>query len=115
MYWPIPYIMTPLSLLIASLAVVFTNAHEVTRFALSNDSVEPEVLPPAQFSVALGAKAPRSSYKGNMRSAVLKKAKASNYTDYTGILAGGGGDEEYLTDTMIGGQTFQVIVDSTCS
>ena len=50
-----------------------------------------------------------------MRSAVLKKAKASNYTDYTGILAGGGGDEEYLTDTMIGGQTFQVIVDSTCS
>ena len=107
--------MTFLSLLIASLAVVFTNAHEVTRFALSNGSVEPEVLPPAQFSVALGAKAPRSSYKSNMRSAVLKKAKTSNYTDYTGILAGGGGDEEYLTDTMIGGQTFQVIVESTCS
>ena len=68
--------MTFLSLLIASLAVVFTNAHEVTWFALSNGSVEPEVLPPAQFSVALGAKAPRSSY--NMRSAVLKKAKTSN-------------------------------------
>ena len=66
--------MTFLSLLIASLAVVFTNVHEVTQFALSNGSVKPEVLPPAQFSVALGTKAPQSSYKSNMHSAVLKKA-----------------------------------------
>lgn len=101
--------MAPLSLLVAALAIASTNAYEVTRFAPSTGSVEPEVLPQAQFSVALAAKTPRSTYKNNMREAVLKKGKASNYT---GVLAGSDDDEEYLTNITIGGQTFQVIVDT---
>lgn len=101
--------MHPLSLLVVALAAVSTNAYEVTRFAPSTGSVEPEVLPPAQFSVALAAKVPRSTYKNSMRSAVLGRWKPSNYT---GVLAGSSDDEEYLINITIGGQNFQVIVDT---
>ena len=101
--------MVPLSLLVAALVVVSTNAYEVTRFAPSTGSIEQEILPSAQFSAALSAKTSRSAYKNNMRSAVLKRGKAS---DFTAILAGSNNDNEYLTDIMIGGQTFQVIVDT---
>ena len=101
--------MVPLSLLVAALVVVSTNAYEVTRFAPSTGSIEPEILPPAQFSVALSAKTSRPTYKNSMRSAVLKRGNASNYT---AILAGSSDDNEYLTNIMIGGQTFQVIVDT---
>ncbi|KAJ6457398.1 aspartic peptidase domain-containing protein [Mycena vitilis] len=73
-------------------------------------SVEPAVIPAAQFVVPITSRAPRRQSKKSNLAAL--RAHASNNT---AILAGADLDEEYLTDITVGGQNFSAIVDTGSS
>lgn len=88
------------------LAVYSVGAVEYRRVqssvAPSNAFVE---LPAAPFVVNLTAKTPRSTAKKQALHELRGKS-------FTGTVAGADGDEEYLTDITVGGQSFKAIVDT---
>ncbi|KAF8183823.1 acid protease [Mycena galopus ATCC 62051] len=74
-------------------------------------SVEPAVIPAAQFVVPITSKAPRrQSKKSNLAS-----LRASRSLHNTAVLEGASLDQEYLTNGTVGGQTFTVIIDTGSS
>ncbi|KAJ7308516.1 acid protease [Mycena albidolilacea] len=74
-------------------------------------SLEPAVIPEAQFVVPITSTAPRrKSKKSNLES--LRAFAAPNNT---AVLEGADFDQEYLTEVTVGGQTFTAIVDTGSS
>lgn len=71
-------------------------------------SLEPAVIPEAQFVVPITSKAPRRQSKKHN----LASLRAHASPNKTAILVGADLDEEYLTDITVGGQTFTAIVDT---
>lgn len=98
--------MAPLSLLFTAVLTLSAYAYNVHRveFAASGKAGQ---IPPAQFSVSLTEKVSRPAYKRQMLSAL-----GSNAANFTAIVDASGGENEYLTDIKIGGQSFKVIVDT---
>ncbi|KAJ6580924.1 aspartic peptidase domain-containing protein [Mycena capillaripes] len=74
-------------------------------------SLEPAVIPEAQFVVPITSKAPRRQSKKSNLASLRAHASPNN----TATLLGADFDEEYLTDITVGGQTFTAIVDTGSS
>ncbi len=91
-----------------AVAVSCTSALEVRHVRSSRVSAASTTeLPTAPFSIALTDKAPRSSYKKQLLRELRSGGKSK-----TAVVDGSGDDEEYLTDIVVGGQSFKVIVDT---
>ncbi|THG95840.1 hypothetical protein EW026_g5877 [Hermanssonia centrifuga] len=94
-----------------AVAVSCTSALEVRHVRSSRVSAASTTeLPTAPFSIALTDKAPRSSYKKQLLRELRSGGKSK-----TAVVDGSGDDEEYLTDIVVGGQSFKVIVDTGSS
>ncbi|KZP26584.1 acid protease [Athelia psychrophila] len=103
--------MPPLVLFVAALAVVSIQAYEIRKVAPATSGLlATEVLAQAQYYLPLTGKTTRPQAK----QAALQtlRRRPSSYTD---VLAGAGGDAEYLTDITVGGQKFKVVVDTASS
>ncbi|KAJ7881202.1 aspartic peptidase domain-containing protein [Mycena leptocephala] len=94
--------------LVCAIAAEITVVRHVSQ---APRSLDPAVIPEAQFVVPLTSKAPRRKSKKTHLASL--RAHASN--NKTAILAGADLDEEYLTDITVGGQTFTAIVDTGSS
>ena len=100
--------MAPLALLVAALAAISTQAHEIRKRApAASEALTTEVLPQAPFTMPFSGKIARSKGKQDALRPVRKRSSS-----YTSVLAGGISDQEYLTDITIGGQDFKVEVDT---
>ncbi|KAF7345412.1 Acid protease [Mycena venus] len=74
-------------------------------------SLEPAVIPEAQFVVPITSTAPRRKSKKSNLSSLRKQASPNN----TVVLEGADLDQEYLTNITVGGQSFTAIVDTGSS
>ncbi|KAF7345601.1 Acid protease [Mycena venus] len=72
------------------------------------------LLPPAEFSVPLSAKAPRRKSKMHALSA-LRGEPVFHGSANTIPINGADMDEEYLTNVTVGGQQFQLVIDTGSS
>jgi hypothetical protein len=97
------------SLSVLSLVCAATAEFNVVRHVShAPRSLEPAVIPEAQFVVPITSTAPRrKSKKSNLAS--LRASAAPNNTV---VLEGADFDQEYLTEVTVGGQTFTAIVDT---
>ncbi|KAJ7249530.1 aspartic peptidase domain-containing protein [Mycena haematopus] len=99
-----------LSLVCASTVTAEFNV--VRHVSQAPRSLEPAVIPAAQFVVPITSTAPRRrSKKSNLAS--LRATTSLN--NNTAILEGADLDQEYLTNVTIGGQTFTAIIDTGSS
>lgn len=94
-----------------ALSVIATSSRAfkliVTPVSLPIKSTD-TTLPQAEFAVNLTAKVPKSAHK----KALLRGLRGVASKTPTATLAGSDQDEEYLTDIIVGGQKFKVIVDT---
>jgi hypothetical protein len=86
------------------------------------DSHEPEhprsdIIPPAEFSVPITAKVPRSKAKKRLLAGILGRLQNTRKGTPVGAsatvpIAGAAFDREYVADVTVGGQTFSLIIDT---
>ncbi|KAJ7696929.1 acid protease [Mycena rosella] len=86
----------------------------VRRVSLAPRSLEPAVLPAAEFAVPFTAKTPRRKSKKTALAALRGKSRALGGSS-TVAVDGSDFDDEYLTNATIGGQHFSLIVDTGSS
>jgi hypothetical protein len=101
------------ALFLTTLASASAQDYHIERIYPANSGARiltTEVLPSAQYSIPLTSKVARPAYKQ-----AYTNALRGGRTVKTAVLAGSGGDSEYLTDITVGGQKFKVIVDTGSS
>ena len=88
--------------------VVSSSAFDFRRVTSNREVDQHGELPAAPFVGTLTQKVPRSSHKKQALRELRRRASGGD----TAVVAGSDDDEEYLTAITIGGQDFQVIVDT---
>ena len=88
------------------LAVASAAALDIRRLASPRSVAQTVDLPKAQFVAEFTGSVPRSAQKN----AILRQLRGP--ASKTIQIAGSDGDEEYLTNITIGGQHFDVIIDT---
>lgn len=89
-----------------TLAVASATALDIQRFTSRRSVAQTVDLPKAPFVASITQKVPRSS----ARKEALWSIRGPSAK--TARIAGSDDDEEYLTSITIGGQTFEVIIDT---
>ncbi|KAJ6485608.1 aspartic peptidase domain-containing protein [Mycena sanguinolenta] len=101
-----------LAAVVLSLVCAATAEFNVVRHvSQAPRSLEPAVIPAAQFIVPITSTVPRRQSK----KANLASLRATVSLNNTAVLEGSDLDQEYLTNVTIGGQTFKAIIDTGSS